>query len=82
MKVSNISIIKGQTAEQSIIDAISEMFNSRASESFISCLIVDGMVGTCIQKVDNEISKAYTTTSYFIATKITNDLIRVEYCSK
>jgi len=82
MKLSNVSIIKGQTAEQSIIVAIGEMFNSRAAANFLSCLTVYGFVGTCTQEVDNKITEPYISTSYFIATQMAEDFIRVEYCSK
>jgi len=82
MKVSNVSIIQSQNVEQSIISAIREMFNSRAAADFISCLNVYDLVGTCIQEIDNKITEPYISTSYFIATQISENFIRVEYCSK
>lgn len=82
MKVSNVSIIKGQTIAESIVAAINEMFNDRASTGFIECLSIEGVVGTCIQQENNGITPIYTTTSYFIATNLDYGFVRVEYCSE
>jgi hypothetical protein len=80
MKLSNTSIIKGLSIKDSIVAAINEMFNDRASAAYIDCLVVDAFVGTCVEV---EVKDMYTNTrtSYFIATEILgSDLIRVEYC--
>ena len=82
MKVSNVSISKGLSVTESIESAINEMFNRKASASFIECLEVDGYVGTCIQQIDNEITPQYKSVSYFIATPLGQGFIRVEYCSE
>mgnify|MGYP003667508811 CR=1 FL=1 len=68
MKLSETSIIKGLSIRDSIIAA------------FIDCLVVDGLVGKCIEV---EVNDAYTKTrtSYFIATEILGtDFVRVDFC--
>jgi hypothetical protein len=81
MELSNTSIIKGLSVQDSIVAAINEMFNNRASADFIDCLVVDAFVGTCVQV---EVCDIYTNTrtSYFIATQMVGtDFVRVDYCS-
>lgn len=80
MKVSNVSIIKGLPVNESIVAAITEMFNERASKAFIDTLTIDELVGICIQTADINLSNPPTRVSYFIATKLQGDFIRVEYC--
>tara|TARA_R110000782_G_C14462638_1_gene373648 strand:- start:161 stop:430 length:270 start_codon:yes stop_codon:yes gene_type:complete len=80
MKLSNTSIIKGLSIKDSIVAAINEMFNDRASAAYTDCLVVDAFVGTCIEV---EVKDMYTNTctSYFIATEILGtDFVRVDYC--
>ena len=80
MKLSNTSIIKGLSVQDSIVAAINEMFNERASAEFVECLVVEGLVGTCVE-VEVEDMYTNTRTSYFIATEIMGtDFIRIEYC--
>ena len=80
MRLSNTSLIKDLSVNDSIIAAINEMFNERSVSAFIECLVVDGFVGTCVQIEDDKLYTT-TTTSYFIATQITGtDFVRVEYC--
>lgn len=65
---------------ESIVGAINEMFNERASANFIDCLVIDGFVGTCVQSEPRG-TRVCTHTSYFIATQISgSDFIRVDYC--
>ena len=80
MKLSNTSIIKGLSVQDSIVAAINEMFNDRASSAYIECLVVDALVGTCVEVEVNDMY-THTRTSYFIATQILGtDFIRVDYC--
>tara|TARA_R110002096_G_scaffold337871_1_gene531174 strand:+ start:145 stop:420 length:276 start_codon:yes stop_codon:yes gene_type:complete len=82
MKLSNTSLIKGLSVEASIVAAINEMFNARASAEYVDCLVVDGLVGVCVQTEEKcTRSYTYTSTSYFIATQVIGtDFVRVDYC--
>ena len=82
MKLSRTSLIKGLSVEDSIVAAINEMFNDRASAEYLDCLVVDGLVGVCVQTEEKgTCSYTYTRTSYFVATQVIGtDFVRVDYC--
>jgi hypothetical protein len=84
MKLSNTSLIKGLSVKESIVAAINEMFNERASADFINSLVVEGFVGSCIEVEEKgDSTYTYTSKSYFVATQVIGtDFVRVDYCSE
>ena len=71
MKLSNTSLIKGLSVKESIVAAINEMFNERASADFINSLVVEGFVGSCIEVEEKgDSTYTYTSKSYFVATQV------------
>tara|TARA_R110000764_G_scaffold35726_1_gene80017 strand:- start:113 stop:412 length:300 start_codon:yes stop_codon:yes gene_type:complete len=89
MKLSETSIIKGLSIRDSIIAAFNEMLKDRSSSAYTDCLcnaaytdclVVDGLVGKCIEVEVND-TYTKTRTSYFIATEILGtDFVRVDFC--
>ena len=81
MKVSHVSIVKASSAQESIVALINETFNGSTVESFLGCLSIKGLIGTCVDVEDR--GYAVTTTSnYFIVTELSSTMFRVEHCSE
>ena len=79
MRISNTEIVKGLSVERSIQLAITKMFNEKAAALYLTSIeFKDGYAVHTGTHGDENYNWVQTT--YFIATKMGGDFIRVDCC--
>ena len=81
MKIQATEIVINSNLEESIISVISSQYNDQSSAKIIDNLVIDGTVGksTFLNNPDCKYSRGIIT-YYFIASKVSDELTRVEVC--